>query len=107
MIGLGPEHRLLVIPFSGDHSEGPVVYRLQNRVLYSGVVIHKYAKGPFAVDWEDRYDFAELRRERVAKAQAALSDSGVDAVGAFEKHPYRFQQWPRGAHADGSRLSLR
>ena len=30
-----------------------------------------YAKGPFAVDWEDRYDFATLRKQRVASAQAA------------------------------------
>ncbi|MGH8873879.1 MAG: aminopeptidase P family N-terminal domain-containing protein [Acidimicrobiia bacterium] len=37
-----------------------------------------YAKGPFAVDWEDRYDFPRLRRERVERAGQALNASDVD-----------------------------
>ena len=41
----------------------------------------RYAKGPFAVDWEDRYDFAELRRTGGVvihgRSDAVLNPGGV------------------------------
>jgi hypothetical protein len=36
-----------------------------------------YAKGPFAVDWEDRYNFPAIRSRRVARTQKALRDGGA------------------------------
>ena len=36
-----------------------------------------YAKGPYAVDWEDRYDLPRMRRERVENAQT--DDAHVEA----------------------------
>jgi Xaa-Pro aminopeptidase len=39
-----------------------------------------YAKGPFSVDWEDRYDFGEMRRQRVAAARAQLVEAHLDGL---------------------------
>ena len=49
-----------------------------------------YAKGPSAVDWEDRYDMARLRRDRVAAAQRELTAAGVDALMVWKDENVRY-----------------
>jgi Xaa-Pro aminopeptidase len=71
-----------------------------------GAAIDKYAKGPFAVDWEDRYDFGELRRQRVAKAQGALSESGVDALLVWKDENVRYLTSLRAQLIAGKTTSL-
>jgi Xaa-Pro aminopeptidase len=43
-----------------------------------------------AVDWEQRVDFARLRRERLARAQAALARSDLGAVLLFDQNNIRY-----------------
>ncbi len=43
-----------------------------------------------AVDWEQRVDFARLRSERLAKAQASLRDSALGAVLLFDQNNIRY-----------------
>ncbi len=43
-----------------------------------------------AVDWEQRIDFARLRSERLAKAQAALRASDVGALLLFDQNNIRY-----------------
>ena len=43
-----------------------------------------------AVDWEQRIDFARLRLERLARAQAALRDSELGAVLLFDQNNIRY-----------------
>jgi Xaa-Pro dipeptidase len=69
-------------------------------------VISRYAKGPFAVDWEDRYDFATLRRQRVAKAHDALAESGADAVLAWKDENVRYLTSLRAQLIAGKTTSL-
>lgn len=66
----------------------------------------KYAKGPFAVDWEDRYDFPELRAQRVAKTQKALGDSGADAVLVWKDENVRYLTALRAQLIAGKTTSL-
>ena len=40
----------------------------------------RFARGPFHVGYEERVDVRELRRQRVARAQAARETAGLDAV---------------------------
>ncbi len=49
-----------------------------------------YAKGPMAVDWEDRYDFVALRRKRVDKVRAELAASGLDAMLLWKNENVRY-----------------
>lgn len=65
-----------------------------------------YAKGPFAVDWEDRYDFAALRRQRVANAQAALSASDVDHLLVWKDENVRYLTGLRAQLIAGKTTSL-
>ncbi len=65
-----------------------------------------YAKGPFAVDWEDRYDFAALRRERVAAAQASLRDSDIDALLVWKDENVRYLTALRAQLIAGKTTSL-
>ena len=65
-----------------------------------------YAKGPFAVDWEDRYDFAELRRQRVTKAHEALADSDADAVLVWKDENVRYLTSLRAQLIAGKTTSL-
>ena len=39
-----------------------------------------YGKGPFAVDWEERYDFPALRRKRIEAVTRELRTSDLDAL---------------------------
>ena len=49
-----------------------------------------YAKGPFAVDWEDRYDMSRLRIERVQAAQAQMRSHGVDGLLVWKDENVRY-----------------
>lgn len=66
----------------------------------------RYAKGPFAVDWEDRYDFAELRRQRVAKAHAALAESEADGLLVWKDENVRYLTALRAQLIAGKTTSL-
>lgn len=66
----------------------------------------RYAKGPFAVDWEDRYDFAELRRQRVEKAHAALADSEADGLLVWKDENVRYLTALRAQLIAGKTTSL-
>ncbi|MDE0236554.1 MAG: Xaa-Pro peptidase family protein [bacterium] len=49
-----------------------------------------YAKGPFAVDWEARYDMSRLRTERVQAAQIELRNQGVDGLLVWKDENVRY-----------------
>ena len=49
-----------------------------------------YAKGPFAVDWEARYDMSRLRAERVEAAQRELHTQGVDGLLVWKDENVRY-----------------
>lgn len=66
----------------------------------------RYAKGPFAVDWEDRYDFAELRSQRVAKAHAALAESEADGMLVWKDENVRYLTALRAQLIAGKTTSL-
>jgi len=68
--------------------------------------ISRYAKGPFAVDWEDRYDFAALRRQRVTKAHEALAGSDADAVLVWKDENVRYLTSLRAQLIAGKTTSL-
>ena len=65
-----------------------------------------YAKGPFAVDWEDRYDFAELRSQRVAKTIAALESSDADMLLVWKDENVRYLTGLRAQLIAGKTTSL-
>jgi Xaa-Pro dipeptidase len=46
--------------------------------------------GTLAVDYEQRVDFARLRRERLEKAKKALNDSGLGALVCFDPDNIRY-----------------
>ena len=46
--------------------------------------------GFMGVDWEERIDFGRLRRERLAKAKAALEASGAAALFVFRTEDARY-----------------
>lgn len=46
--------------------------------------------GLMGVDWEERINFDRMRRDRVAKAQAALAESGVDLLLVFRTEDSRY-----------------
>jgi Xaa-Pro aminopeptidase len=49
-----------------------------------------YAKGPMAVDWEDRYDLVALREKRVDKVRTELAASDLDAVLLWKNENVRY-----------------
>lgn len=49
-----------------------------------------YAKGPFAVDWEARYDMSRLRIERIEAAQCELRNQGVDGLLVWKDENVRY-----------------
>ncbi len=65
-----------------------------------------YAKGPFAVDWEDRYDFARLRSDRVSKTQDALSSSAADMLLVWKDENVRYLTGLRAQLIAGKTTSL-
>jgi Xaa-Pro aminopeptidase len=46
--------------------------------------------GTMMVDWEERIDFARLRRDRVAKAQQAIAESEADVLFVFRTEDARY-----------------
>jgi Xaa-Pro aminopeptidase len=46
--------------------------------------------GTMGVDWEERIDFARLRRERLQKAKEAIARAGVDALFIFSLEDVRY-----------------
>jgi Xaa-Pro aminopeptidase len=66
----------------------------------------RYAKGPFAVDWEDRYDFAALRRQKVEKVQAALAASDADGLLVWKDENVRYLTGLRAQLIAGKTTSL-
>lgn len=65
-----------------------------------------YAKGQFAVDWEDRFDVAGLRRDRVAKANTALIDRGADGLLVWKDENVRYLTSLRAQLIAGKTTSL-
>lgn len=65
-----------------------------------------YAKGPFAVDWEDRYDMAALRTGRVAAAHRALADSDIDFLLVWKDENVRYLTGLRAQLIAGKTTSL-
>ena len=49
-----------------------------------------YARGPFAVDWEERIDFTRLRNDRVQAVKNAVRASGLDAVLVWKDENVRY-----------------
>lgn len=49
-----------------------------------------YAQGPFAVDWEQRYDFAALRDGRLRRAWNEMSSHGIDALVLWKMENVRY-----------------
>src|SRR5665811_1574841 len=69
-------------------------------------MMSRFAKGPFAVDWEDRYDFAELRRQRVERVQAALGASEADGLLVWKDENVRYLTALRAQLIAGKTTSL-
>jgi len=65
-----------------------------------------YAKGPFAVDWEDRYDFPRLRKERVESAQRELREAGVDGLLVWKDENVRYLTSLRAQLIAGKTMAL-
>ena len=65
-----------------------------------------YGKGPFAVDWEERYDFPTLRRKRVERVRSELRASGLDAVLVWKMENVRYLTSLRAQIIAGKATSL-
>ncbi len=65
-----------------------------------------YAKGPSAVDWEDRIDFDRLRRDRVGAVRRALAESDLDAVLLWKDENVRYLTSLRAQLIAGKMTSL-
>jgi Xaa-Pro aminopeptidase len=52
--------------------------------------VHRYARGQFNVGYEERVDPAELRRQRIGKAQQARRDAGLDALLVWKDDNVRY-----------------
>ncbi len=65
-----------------------------------------YARGPSAVDWEDRIDFDRLRRRRVEAAREALASSECDALLLWKDENVRYLTSLRAQLIAGKMASL-
>ncbi len=65
-----------------------------------------YARGPFAVDWEDRVDFDRLRRDRIAAVTAALRATGLEALLLWKDENVRYLTSLRAQLIAGKMTSL-
>jgi Xaa-Pro aminopeptidase len=65
-----------------------------------------YAKGPFAVDWEDRYDFPEIRQHRVQRTQNAMRDAGAAGLLVWKDENVRYLTSLRAQLIAGKTTSL-
>ena len=79
------------------------------RIRFAGEMgdhISRYAKGQFAVDWEDRFDFTALRSQRIEKAQKALAASEADAILTWKDENVRYLTSLRAQLIAGKTTSL-
>jgi Xaa-Pro dipeptidase len=65
-----------------------------------------YAPGPFSVDWEERFDFAGLRRKRVEKARQELASADLDALLLWKDENVRYLTSLRAQLIAGKSTSL-
>lgn len=65
-----------------------------------------YAKGPFAVDWEDRYELARMRRERVESAQREIRAANIDGLLVWKDENVRYLTSLRAQLIAGKTMSL-
>lgn len=65
-----------------------------------------YAKGPFAVDWEDRYDLPRMRQERVENAQREIRAANVDGLLVWKDENVRYLTSLRAQLIAGKTMSL-
>jgi Xaa-Pro dipeptidase len=65
-----------------------------------------YARGPFNVDWEDRIDFARLRRDRVEAVTSALRASDMDVLLLWKDENVRYLTSLRAQLIAGKMTSL-
>lgn len=65
-----------------------------------------YAKGPFAVDWEDRYDLPRMRRERVENAQREIRAANIDGLLVWKDENVRYLTSLRAQLIAGKTMSL-
>ncbi len=65
-----------------------------------------YAKGPFAVDWEDRYDLPRMRRERVENAQREIREANIDGLLVWKDENVRYLTSLRAQLIAGKTMSL-
>lgn len=61
-----------------------------SRLGLIGELMAGYANGPFAVDWEARYDMSRLRVERVQAAQSQMRNQGVDGLLVWKDENVRY-----------------
>jgi Xaa-Pro dipeptidase len=66
----------------------------------------RYAKGPFAVDWEARYDFVELRRQHVASVQCEMVAAGLAGLLVWKDENVRFLTSLRAQLIAGKTMAL-
>lgn len=65
-----------------------------------------YAKGPYAVDWEDRYDLPRMRRERVENAQREIRAANIDGLLVWKDENVRYLTSLRAQLIAGKTMSL-
>jgi len=65
-----------------------------------------YAKGPYAVDWEDRYDLPRMRRERVENAQREIRNANLDGLLVWKDENVRYLTSLRAQLIAGKTMSL-
>ena len=65
-----------------------------------------YAKGPFAVDWEDRYDLPRMRRDRVENAQREMRNANLDGLLVWKDENVRYLTSLRAQLIAGKTMSL-
>lgn len=65
-----------------------------------------YAKGPYAVDWEDRYDMPRMRRERVENAQREIREANIDGLLVWKDENVRYLTSLRAQLIAGKTMSL-
>ena len=65
-----------------------------------------YAKGPFAVDWEDRYDLPRMRKERVENAQREIREADLAGLLVWKDENVRYLTSLRAQLIAGKTMSL-
>ncbi len=66
----------------------------------------RYGLGPYAVDWEERYDLPALRRKRIGSVREALTSQGVDALILWKNENVRYLTSLRAQIIAGKSTSL-